>query len=111
MRIGPLRHRVTIQQMPGTQDAAGEPTKTWSNIASIPSVWADVRPASASERFVGGGEQQQAIVTHNVTIRYRSDLNNRMRVVWNSINLDIEGITDPSGKREYLKLQCREVQV
>jgi len=109
MRIGPLRHRVTIQEKSTVQDAAGEESQAYTNIASIPVVWADVRPSSAQEQFVSGADQQQATVSHRVTVRYRTDLSVEMRVVWNNKNLDIEEIRDPSGKYQYLVLMCREI--
>lgn len=109
MRIGPLRHRVTIQQRATTQDSYGQESQALSNISSIPNVWADVRPATGQERFVGGAEQVQATLTHRVTIRYRTDLTNELCVLWDSNVLDIESIQDPSGKRQYLVLLCREV--
>jgi len=100
---------VTIQQLSTTQDAAGEEARVASNIATNPTVWADVRPAGGQERFVAGAEQVQAMITHRVTIRYRSDLTNKMIVIWDGKTLDIESIEDPSGKRQFTVLKCREV--
>jgi SPP1 family predicted phage head-tail adaptor len=110
MRIGPLRHRVTIQQKSTAQNAFGEEAITYSDIATNPSVWANVRPATGRESFVAGADQQLSELSHRVQIRYRTDLSVEMRVVWESRNLDIESIHDPSGKREFLNLLCREVQ-
>lgn len=109
MRIGPLRHRVDIQEKSTTQDAAGEESQAYTNIATNPHVWAAVTPSSAQERFISGSDQQQATVSHRVVVRYRTDLSVEMRVVWDNKNLDIEEIRDPSGKRQYLALMCREV--
>lgn len=109
MRIGPMRHRVVIQEKSTTQDAAGEELQTYTNIATNSNVWAAVTPSSAQERFISGSDQQQATVSHRVVLRYRSDLSDEMRVVWEGKNLDIEEIRDPSGKRQYTLLMCREV--
>lgn len=109
MKIGPLRHRITIQTASTTQDAAGEETGTLANLASVPTVWADVRPASGNERFIGAAEQEQATLTHKVTIRYRTDLSVEMIVLWETRRLKIQSIQEPSGKRENLLLLCEEV--
>lgn len=108
MRIGPLRHRVTIQQKSTVQDAAGEESRAYSNIVTMPNVWANVRPLGGQERFVSGAEQQIAELTHRVEMRYRSDLTNELAILWEGRHLDIESIEDPSGKRQYLVLKCRE---
>lgn len=112
MRIGPMRHPITIQERSTAQDADyGEEARTLSNIAVNPNVWAEVLPAGGQERYVAGAEQVQAILTHRVRIRWRSDLSVEMIVVWESRLLEIQSIEDPSGKRQYLILKCREVTV
>lgn len=105
MRIGPLRHRVTIQQPVATQNDFGEEIITWSALGSA---WAAVLPASGRESYVSAGEQQLAVITHRVQIRYRTDLDPKMRIVWEDRNLDIESVQDPTGKRAYLMVLCRE---
>jgi len=112
MRIGPLRHRVTLQQRSTTLDSYGQESGALSNIAPDPVVWADVRPttgADGAERFLAGAEQVQATLTHRVTMRYRTDLTVEMVIIWDGNTLDIESIQDPSGKRQYLVLMCREI--
>lgn len=109
MQSGALRHRITIQNKSTTQDAAGEESNAYTDIAATPVVWATVTAIAAQERFVGGAEQQMATVTHRVRIRYRTDLSNRMRVVWEGRALDIEGI-QYDARRVHTTLLCREVQ-
>lgn len=105
MRIGPLRHRVNIQQPIATQNDFGEEIITWSTLASV---WANVLPASGRESYVSAGEQQLAVITHRVQLRYRTDLGPKMRVVWEDRYLDIESVQDPTGKRGFLMVMCRE---
>lgn len=105
MRIGPLRHRVTIQRNTPAQNSFGEPVASWSALATI---WANVLPSSGRENFIASGEQELATITHRVQMRYRNDLTPKMRIVWDGRNLDIESVQDPSGKREYLMVLCRE---
>lgn len=110
MRIGPLRHRVTIQSATLAQDSVGQPIATWANLATNPSVWAEVTSAPAGERFVSGGEQVLANLTHKVRIRYRTDVTVKMRVSHLSRYLYIENVVDPTGRGRELVLLCREEQ-
>lgn len=105
LRIGPLRHRVNIQRPVPTQNDFGEEIITWSTLASV---WANVLPASGRESYIPSGEQQLAVITHRVQLRYRTDLGPKMRVVWEDRSLDIESVQDPTGKRAYLMVLCRE---
>jgi SPP1 family predicted phage head-tail adaptor len=108
MQIGPLRHRVTLEQPPATpsQDAHGAEIITYTVLATV---WAQVLPATGQERFVSAGDRQLAALTHKVRVRYRTDLSPLMIVRWEGRVLDIESIQDPTGKRGYLELMCREV--
>jgi SPP1 family predicted phage head-tail adaptor len=110
MRIGPLRHRVTIQSSTPVQDDHGEPIDAWANIATNPNIWADVQSAPAGEKFLSGAQQVQATVSHKVKIRYRTDVTVQMRLVEGSRYLYIENVVDPTGRTAELILMCREVQ-
>ena len=109
-QIGNMRARITWQAATVSQDAAGEPIKTWANLASVPTVWANVQSRAAGERFISGGEQVQSAISHTVRIRYRTDLTVQMRGVWGSKYLYVENIVDPDGRKSDLVLICREVQ-
>lgn len=111
MRSGTLRERVTIQSFTAVQDAHGEPIKTWSNLATNPTVWANVGSRASGERFISGGEQVQASVSHTVRIRYREDVTVLMRLIWRTNRtLQIENVIDPDGRKSDLVLMCSEVQ-
>lgn len=110
MRIGPLRHRVIVekQTQPVGRASDGAELPAWTTHATV---WADVRPMEGgSEVFVQAADQRHALARHKVTMRYRTDLSVKMRVLWGVRPLDIEQIQDPSGKREFTVLVCREVQ-
>lgn len=110
MLIGKMRHRVTIQSFTVSQDAHGEEIKTWANLATNPTVWADVQVAPTGERFIGGADQVLAAVSLKVKIRYRSDVTVQMRLVEGSRYLYVENVYDPTGQYRELILMCREVQ-
>lgn len=105
MRIGPLRHRLTMQEQSVTRASNGEELIAW---VTADTVWGNVRPASGREAFVSAGDQQLAVITHRVEIRWRADLTPKMRFLWDGRILEIEQVGDPSGKRASLVVQCRE---
>lgn len=96
---------MNIQTPVPTQNDFGEEIIEWSTLTTV---WANVLPASGRESYVSAGEQQLAVITHRIQMRYRTDLNAKMRVVWEDRNLDIESVQDPTGKRGYLMVMCRE---
>lgn len=111
MRAGTMRERLTIQQSTPAQDSYGEPIDSWANIATNPTVWGSVGSRASGERFISGGEQLQATVSHTVRIRYRADVTVKMRIQWRSTRyLYIENVVDPDGRKADLVLMCSEEQ-
>jgi SPP1 family predicted phage head-tail adaptor len=110
MLVGALRERVTIQSATLQQDSYGEPIATWSNLVTTPTVWANIRSKAGGERFVSGGEQVIAQLIHTVTIRHRTDVTVKMRLLEGSRVFLIENMYDPTGRNEYIALECTEVQ-
>ncbi len=104
MRIGNLRHRITIQQIARIDDGAGGYTETW---ASAGTVYADVYPLKGQERY--DAQQIQANLSHRVTIRYRADVNPSMRLSYGTRTLVIEAVIDPEERHRELILMCSEV--
>ena len=105
MRAGRLRARVTIQERGLSRNELGEALADWSTVATVP---ADVRMASGDERFVGGGDVEQASITHVVRMRYRSDVTPLERLLHGERVLDIVSAVDPDGRRRELVLRCVE---
>lgn len=103
MKIGQLRHRVTIQKKNGgTNDGGGNITPNWENVATV---WAKVEPA-AFEKVQAGQSVQQ--ITHTVTIRYRADLTATCRLVFNGRILDIKYITNTNERNREMVISCLE---
>lgn len=107
MQAGTLDERVTIQALTTVQNAYGEPVETWTDSATV---WADVRPASGWERFVSGADQEQAVVSHVVTMRYQGGVSPvTHRFSWGGRVLDVEAVRDVTGRMAELQVLCREV--
>lgn len=107
---GILDRRITFQSFTATRDAdTGEETKSWANIATVPTVWAKVEPLSQKEMV-----DVSHVLTLNdraFTIRFRDDITPSMRIVYDSANYDIHSaVEDPKyGRKEALRIVARAV--
>jgi len=98
------RNRITIEQESSTQDELGQPVPTWTTVAA--NLPAEILGVGGGETI--RGQQVDAGITSVVTIRYRSGLSPKMRIVHNSRNLNIAKVNDPDGFRRELLLHCSE---
>ena len=91
---------VTIQQRTVVRDSFGGEVVTWVELAMV---WAAFRPQTATERFRNESNIEQASNTAAFRIRYRVDVDETMRVVYDGHEWDIEGIVEV-GRRDKLDL-------
>lgn len=106
MRIGELRHRVSIQKKRITEDELKQQTENWADIATV---WASIEPLSGREYF--SARQENSEVTTKITIRYRRDITADMRVVFDGKILEVLSVINPQEWCKSLVLMCREVTV
>lgn len=105
MRIGDLIERVTIQAESRVQDSQGGYTTSWSNIATTPTVSANVRGLSGGEALQAG--IQRSVQQWRVVIRRRTDVTPKHRLTWNGLVLDIKAaMPHPDYPRQYTLLVC-----
>ena len=101
-----MRHLVTIQAPPaGTPDSFGQDTGSATTVAS--NVWASVEPLEGREF-----EQAQRIVaqvTHKITIRGRTGVSPKQRVVHKGRTFEIGAVINPDERLRKLVLLCVEV--
>lgn len=103
IRIGDLRHRVTLESCTRSDDGIGGAVETWGAIADV---WAAVRPLSGDEREVAdtlGGR-----VTHEVWIRYRAGVLAEMRFTGSGRTFEIRAVIDEGERRRFMKCLCEE---
>nr|WP_315210104.1 phage head closure protein [uncultured Albidiferax sp.] len=100
MRAGSLDQRVTLQSRSTVQDAAGQDTITWVDVATV---WAEVRPLRGREFFAAAQVQQEQSI--KVRIRFRPDVQQTWRLVWQGRPHDITGAV-PVGRKDYLEIMC-----
>lgn len=105
---GQLRERVTIQEQPSAADGGGGfgADGPWTAISTTPNVWARVEPLKGMEQLEAMRLETQ--VSHAVTIRHRSDVTTTNRLLWGSIELDIEAITNPDERKKFLRLLVQQ---
>jgi SPP1 family predicted phage head-tail adaptor len=75
MNIGKLKTVGKLQSPPTAQDADGQPTGDWTDVAA--GVWADIRILSGLETIKGGAET--GVAKASIRIRARSGVTNGMR--------------------------------
>lgn len=88
-----LRHRVEIQSKDGgSRDENGffipESWKTYKTL------WSKITPVSARDLAIG--QSELTTVVARMKIRYRTDINTSMRVIWKDkiYSIDSEGLDD-----------------
>ncbi|AKJ41550.1 phage head closure protein [Pragia fontium] len=76
MRIGKLRHRVTLQRKEDVRDPVGQLLSQWGDVCTV---WAEVHELSGRERISASAEQSET--TALIKIRYRKGITTDMRIV------------------------------
>jgi SPP1 family predicted phage head-tail adaptor len=105
MRIGKLRHRVTLEAPGQTQDPnTGEMTPGWQPVATV---WASVEPLSARDFIAAQASQSE--ITARIVMRYREGITPEMRAVHRGRPYKIHGVLPDAGSgRHYLTLPVSE---
>ena len=108
MQAGRLRHSVTIQQRTATIDAVGDVSDSWTTLITAR---AEIRPLSARELFAAQATQSE--VTHQVTVRYRSELAApktaaTYRVLFGSRVFNIHGAMNIDERNREVRMMCSE---
>lgn len=105
MEAGRLNQRITIQQPPGTLDAAGEATGKWTTFAKL---WASVAPLRGRQlemaRTVYGDVGVQ------INMRYIDGVQIKMRVLHGAKIYQIEAVMNVDSRNDELELLCSEAQ-
>lgn len=105
LAAGTLNQRVTIEQPTESVDSYGEATQSWATIPGG-AVWASIDTGGGREFY--RAQQTQADLTHLVTIRYRDDVTNKMRLKFGTRYLNIVRVVNAGEENVKLELQCVE---
>lgn len=91
--------KIVIKSVTDTIDTAGRPVEVEATLATV---WGSVKYVSAKEDFEA--MQEKAFTTCDVTIRFRSDVTEKMRLNFHDDDWDIRGI-ERIGRKRFLKLR------
>lgn len=103
MKIGKLRHRVTLQEYVTARDSFGAEIPTWVDVATV---WASVSPISGKEYFAA--HQINAEVSTKITMRFRPGITPKMRVLFNNRCFEILSVLSFEERGIELALMCKE---
>ena len=104
IRSARLKDLVTLQEVQESKDSYGGTTENWVELAQV---WADIRPIRGRQFFESF--QVQAELTHKITIRYRSDVVAKQRILFGTRIFTIEHPPiDINEQHELLELMCAE---
>ncbi len=103
VRIGDLRHRLSLEAAAREDDGCGGAVETWLEQAQV---WAAVRPMGGNEREAA--DQLAGRVTHEVWLRWREGVRPDMRFRFAARIFEIRAVIDADERRRFLKCLCEE---
>ncbi len=101
---GDLRPRMEIQSATVAQDSIGQPTYTWTTVATV---WAGIRPMSGNELVNAQAVHSQS--THRVILRAYTGLNETYRFKFGSRYFNIAAVLNMLEKNKLMLCTCIEV--
>lgn len=104
MRIGKLRHRITIQSVTETQGTDGAIVKTWADFATV-----SASKTHKTSREFFAAQKVNAEMTDLFITRHLAGVTPKMRVSFDGKYYDIIGAPDPDGRKRELHITCKEV--
>jgi len=107
MRSGNLIHKVTFQENIGMKSATGAVGKIWADLSLNPYEMVQIIPLKMEERYVSKGLKTE--VSHKIRLRYRSDLNSQMKIVYGLRVFNIDSIINPFERNRELHIMATEV--
>jgi SPP1 family predicted phage head-tail adaptor len=109
MRTGELDRRLKFQEPDRTQATDGQKVPTWTDISTVPDMWCKVSTPMGGRGSMEDYEADQLTATTVTlfTIRYRSDITQQMRIVFEGSNYDILTIEEVT-RRNYLIIKAEK---
>jgi|TARA_Y100000114_G_C11730800_1_gene313451 SPP1 family predicted phage head-tail adaptor len=101
--VGNMRHRINLKRATNTTDTGGGMTQSFSTLKTL---FASVKPISGKELYRHGKLEES--VTHEIMIRYRSDINTSDKILFDSREFNIRHIRNLDERKRYMLLICTE---
>lgn len=100
IQIGNLDRRVTFRQVTEVQSSSGAITETYSDVATV---WAAINMKKGTERMMANRET--AVDKTHFTIRYRTDIDEKMQLWHEAKKYDIVSISEiPETRKRFLEV-------
>ncbi|HDT6510543.1 TPA: phage head closure protein [Klebsiella aerogenes] len=108
MKIGPMRHRITICNFTSSRSPSGQPIEIWEDGKTI---WAEVKGIGGRELLAAGVEHADATI--RVWVRFRNDISaaSRLKVrsgPFKGAVLNVTGPPVPDIKGTRLEILCKQ---
>jgi len=104
MKTEELRQQIVVETPTITRDTVGAAILTWATLAAV-----RASKKNQYSREFYAAQKNNAEITDLFAIRFRTGLNDQMRVIHDGKTYDILGANDPDGRRIEIHLLCREV--
>lgn len=102
-KLGPMRHRLALEDATATPDGGGGASVTWSLVAEV---WAALTPLSGREGVEADGLQGR--VTHEIVLRHRAGISPRQRFRMGARVFDIKAVIDIGERHRFLRCLTEE---
>lgn len=100
-----LRHKIAIQSRTEAKNAQHELIQTWTTLCEV---YSAIKDTTSKETVLANQLQSETAV--RFVIRYRSDIDSTMRIVYGSKTYQIDSVVDPNETRNELIIYARCVQ-
>lgn len=104
VKLGALRHRITVQASARSSSATGARTESWQDVATA---WAEIKPHAARELSAADNRYQET--SHQITLRFRPGIGRKQRVLFGSRVFQIETVINSMERNRWLHLLCKEI--
>ncbi len=103
MRVGSLRYLVSIEDYTESDNDYGEEIKSWSRYVYA---YARISPLSGTEKYISA--EKHATATHQITIRYVSGVEPKMRIVFGERIFEIVSVINVGERDKMMQLIVTE---
>lgn len=105
MRAGALKRIIDLEYPSRVADGAGGFTTTWTKDSTVN---ADIQPTTAKEQV--WGMQTAAVITHVISIRFRSNIRSDWRIKYGSTYFNIVSLINVDMRSIELQIVAKQVE-
>ncbi|KLU66753.1 phage head-tail joining protein [Desulfosporosinus acididurans] len=107
IKAGELRHKIEVQKYVRVKNEVGEETKEWQLYKKI---WAKFANANIRGQLEQAAEKKTAKIFYKIVIRFRSDIDTTMRVVYGGKTYNIDHVDNDKELNIETHLYCTLIE-